>query len=38
MTSPVCIGIMVLSLGFALNPVLGGDNSAKDQANWDKLK
>ncbi len=36
--SPVCIGIMVLSLGFAMNPALGGDNSAKDQANWDKLK
>jgi hypothetical protein len=36
--SHVCIGIMVLSLGFAMNPALGGDNSAEDQANWDKLK
>jgi hypothetical protein len=28
---------MVL-FGFAMNPALGGDNSTKNQANWDKLK
>jgi hypothetical protein len=36
--SHVCIGLMVLSFGFAMNPAHGGDNSAKNQANWDKLK
>jgi hypothetical protein len=36
--SHVCIGLIVLSFGLAMNPAHGGDNSAKNQANWDKLK
>jgi hypothetical protein len=32
-----CIGLMVLSLGFAMNPVFGSDNTVKNQASWDNL-
>jgi hypothetical protein len=32
-----CIGLMVLSLGFPMNPVFGSDNSVKNQASWDNL-
>jgi hypothetical protein len=34
---PVCIGLMVFSLGFAINPVFGSDDSVNNQAGWDKL-
>jgi hypothetical protein len=34
----VCLGLLFLSLGIATSPVLGGDNSIKKQAAWDKLK
>jgi len=36
--SVVCLGFLFLSWGIATSPVLGGDNSGKNQANWDKLK
>jgi hypothetical protein len=32
-----CIGLMALSLGFAMNPVFGSDSSVKNQASWDNL-
>ncbi len=35
--SHVSIGIMVLSLGFAMNPAFGDDNTVKNQSGWDKL-
>jgi hypothetical protein len=33
----VCVGLMVFSLGFTMNPVFGSDNSVKNQAGWDNL-
>jgi hypothetical protein len=32
-----CIGLMVLSLGFATNPVFGSDNSIINKADWNNL-
>jgi hypothetical protein len=36
--SVVCLGFLFLSWGIAASPVLGDDNSGKNQVNWDKLK
>jgi hypothetical protein len=36
--SVVCLGFLFLLWGIATSPMLGDDNSGKNQANWDKLK
>jgi hypothetical protein len=36
--SVVCLGFLFLSWGITNSHVLGGDNSGKNQANWDRLK
>ena len=33
----VCIGLIVFSLGFAMNPVFGSDDSVNYQAGWGNL-
>jgi hypothetical protein len=35
--SHACIGLMVFSLGFVMNPVFGSDTSFNNQAGWDNL-
>jgi hypothetical protein len=36
--SSVCLGLLVLCLGIAVRSAAGDENSARNQANWDKLK
>lgn len=38
MKGSVCFGLLLLSLGIAASQALGGDDPAKNQANWDKIK